>query len=101
MTTHTNTHIQYTDRWHDLTTALDIYGEFAEKYRDRLPEWSISEEEIARFGTEKKTQESFGFEWTVYSTVRDERDEVHVLEGGLTPTDGVGCGIRCGCVSKY
>lgn len=69
-----------------LPNALDIYSEFAEKFRSQLPEWGISEEEIRRFEEEKKrTQESFGFEWTIYSTVRDQRDEGYVLEGGLTP----------------
>ena len=59
-----------------LPNALDIYSDFAREYADRLPEWSISEEEIRRFEAEKKkTQESFGFEWTIYSTVRDERDD--------------------------
>jgi len=69
-----------------LPNALDIYSDFARQYADRLPEWPISADEIRRFEEEKKkTQESFGFEWTVYSTVRDERDEGYVLEGGLTP----------------
>jgi SAM-dependent methyltransferase len=69
-----------------LPNALDIYNDFAHEYADRLPEWPISADEIRRFEEEKKkTQESFGFEWTVYSTVRDERDEGYVLEGGLTP----------------
>ncbi len=69
-----------------LPNALDIYSDFAREYADRLPEWPISADEIRRFEEEKKkTQESFGFEWTVYSTVRDERDEGYVLEGGLTP----------------
>ena len=69
-----------------LPNALDIYSDFAHEYADRLPEWPISADEIRRFEEEKKkTQESFGFEWTVYSTVRDERDEGYVLEGGLTP----------------
>ena len=69
-----------------LPNALDIYSDFAHQYADRLPEWPISADEIRRFEEEKKkTQESFGFEWTVYSTVRDERDEGYVLEGGLTP----------------
>ena len=69
-----------------LPNALDIYSDFARQYAQRLPEWSISEEEIRRFEEEKKkTQDSFGFEWTVYSTVRDGRDEGYVLEGGLTP----------------
>ena len=69
-----------------LPNALDIYSDFAREYANRLPEWSISEEDIRRFEAEKKkTQESFGFEWTIYSTVRDERDEGYVLEGGLTP----------------
>ena len=69
-----------------LPNALDIYPKFAEKYGDRLPQWNISEDEIRRFESEKKkTQDSFGFEWTIYSTVRDERDEGYVLEGGLTP----------------
>lgn len=69
-----------------LPNALDIYSAFAGKYADRLPAWTISEEDIRRFEAEKKnTQESFGFEWTIYSTVRDERDEDYVLEGGLTP----------------
>ena len=69
-----------------LPNALDIYSDFAQLYADRLPEWPISQAEIRRFEEEKKkTQESFGFEWTIYSTVRDERDEGYVLEGGLTP----------------
>ncbi len=69
-----------------LPNALDIYADFAQEYSDRLPEWTISADEIRRFEEEKKkTQESFGFEWTIYSTVRDERDEGYVLEGGLTP----------------
>ena len=69
-----------------LPNALDVYGEFAAIYQDRLPAWSISDEEIRRFEEEKKrTQDSFGFEWTIYSAVREERDEGYVLEGGLTP----------------
>ena len=69
-----------------LPNALDIYSEFAQRYRGQLPEWTISEGEIQRFEKEKKkTQESFGFEWTIYSAVREERDEGYVLEGGLTP----------------
>ena len=69
-----------------LPNALDIYSEFAQRYRGQLPEWTISEEEIQRFEIEKKkTQDSFGFEWTIYSAVREERDEGYVLEGGLTP----------------
>ena len=69
-----------------LPNAVNIYPEFAEHYCDRLPEWSISAEEIRAFEEEKKkTQDSFGFEWTIYSTVREERDEGYVLEGGLTP----------------
>ena len=69
-----------------LPNALDIYSDFAREYASRLPEWRISDEEIRHFEAEKKrTQESFGFEWTVYSTVRDQRDEGYVLEGGLTP----------------
>lgn len=69
-----------------LPNALNIYQEFAQKYADRLPAWSISAEEIELFEKEKrKTQESFGFEWTVYSAVRDERDQGYALEGGLTP----------------
>ncbi len=69
-----------------LPNALDIYSDFAQEYADQLPEWNISAEDIQRFEAEKKkTQESFGFEWTIYSTVRDQRDEGYVLEGGLTP----------------
>ena len=69
-----------------LPNALDIYADFARKYQNKLPEWSISTDEIRRFEAEKKkTQESFGFEWTIYSSVREERDEGYVLEGGLTP----------------
>ncbi|MGY8827864.1 MAG: methyltransferase domain-containing protein [Candidatus Latescibacterota bacterium] len=70
-----------------LPNALDIYSEFAQKYANQLPEWKISAEDIRLFEAEKKrTQESFGFEWTIYSTVRDRRDEGYVLEGGLTPS---------------
>jgi SAM-dependent methyltransferase len=70
-----------------LPNALDIYSDFASQYAERLPQWAISEEEIRRFEAEKKkTQESFGFEWTVYSTVRDQRDEGYVLEGDLDPS---------------
>ena len=69
-----------------LPNALDIYGEFARKHADRLPQWEFSDEEVRRFEKEKKkTQDSFGFEWTVYSSVRDERDRGYALEGGLTP----------------
>lgn len=69
-----------------LPNALDIYSQFAACFRDRLPAWKFSAEEIARFEQEKKkTQESFGFEWSVYSQVYDERDRGYVLEGGLTP----------------
>ena len=32
-----------------LPNALDIYADFARKYKDRLPTWEISEEEIRRF----------------------------------------------------
>ena len=82
------------DRWYPivggipiiLPNALDIYAEFAERYRDRLPEWSVSPEETARFEKDKKkTQESFGFEWTAYSAVIDDRDKGYALEGGVTP----------------
>ena len=69
-----------------LPNALDIYAPFAKRYSERLPQWSVSPEEIRRFEAEKKkTQESFGFEWTVYSAVRDERDQEYALEGGVTP----------------
>ena len=69
-----------------LPNALDIYSDFAAKYRDRLPAWNVSAEEIRRFEEEKKkTQQSFGFEWTVYSAVRDDRDVGYALEGGLEP----------------
>ena len=69
-----------------LPNALDIYSDFASKYAERLPEWNVSAEEIRRFEEEKKkTQDSFGFEWTVYSAVRDERDAGYALEGGLEP----------------
>ena len=69
-----------------LPNALDIYSQFAREYRDRLPPWRISPEEIERFEKEKKkTQDSFGFEWTIYSAVRAERDEGYALEGGLKP----------------
>jgi uncharacterized protein YbaR (Trm112 family)/2-polyprenyl-3-methyl-5-hydroxy-6-metoxy-1,4-benzoquinol methylase len=69
-----------------LPNALNIYPEFAQRFANQLPEWSISEDEIREFETEKKkTQDSFGFEWTVYSSVREDRDEGYVLEGGLTP----------------
>ena len=69
-----------------LPNALSIYQEFSQQYADRLPAWSISEEEVRLFEQEKKkTQDSFGFEWTVYSAVRDERDQGYALEGGLTP----------------
>ena len=83
-----------------LPNALDIYKEFAQRNSGRLPAWSVSEEEVRRFEKEKKkTQVSFGFEWTVYSSVIDERDQDYALEGGLTPDffDGklildAGCG---------
>jgi len=69
-----------------LPNALDMYSEFAQRFQDYLPEWATSEEEIKRFEEEKKkTQESFGFEWTIYSTIREERDRNYVLEGGLSP----------------
>ena len=69
-----------------LPNALDIYGEFAQKHAGRLPQWEFSDDEVRRFEKEKKkTQDSFGFEWTVYSSVRDERDRGYALEGGLTP----------------
>ncbi|MBI4489898.1 MAG: methyltransferase domain-containing protein [Deltaproteobacteria bacterium] len=69
-----------------LPNALNIYSQFAVRYRALLPEWTFSQEEIAQFEREKrKTQESFGFEWTVYSAVHEERDRAYALEGGLTP----------------
>ena len=69
-----------------LPNALNIYSQFAERYRARLPEWTFSREEIAQFEREKKkTQESFGFEWTIYSAVHEERDRGYALEGGLSP----------------
>ena len=69
-----------------LPNALDIYGDFARRFSGRLPPWNVSDEEVRKFEREKKkTQESFGFEWTVYSSVIDERDEGYALEGGVTP----------------
>ncbi|MBM3279378.1 MAG: methyltransferase domain-containing protein [Candidatus Handelsmanbacteria bacterium] len=69
-----------------LPNALNIYSQFAERYRDRLPSWQFSAGEIAQFEREKKkTQDSFGFEWTIYSAVYEERDRGYALEGGLTP----------------
>lgn len=69
-----------------LPNALSIYPEFAAAFQGRLPEWKIPPEEIARFEEEKRrTQESFGFEWTIYAAVRQERDLGYVLEGGLAP----------------
>jgi SAM-dependent methyltransferase len=69
-----------------LPNALNIYSEFAGRYRDRLPEWTFSAAEVAQFEREKKkTQESFGFEWTLYSAVYEERDRGYALEGGLSP----------------
>jgi SAM-dependent methyltransferase/uncharacterized protein YbaR (Trm112 family) len=69
-----------------LPNALNIYSEFAGRYRDRLPEWTFSAAQIAQFEREKKkTQESFGFEWTLYSAVHEERDRGYALEGGLSP----------------
>lgn len=83
-----------------LPNALNIYSGFAERYRDRLPAWKFSADEIAAFERDKKkTQDSFGFEWTVYTAVRQERDTGYALEGGLEPeffanklTLDAGCG---------
>lgn len=69
-----------------LPNALNIYSQFAERFRDQLPPWQFSAEEIAQFERDKKkTQESFGFEWTIYSAVHEERDRGYALEGDLTP----------------
>jgi SAM-dependent methyltransferase len=94
-----------------LPNALDIFPEFLNKYKSILPEWNISTMDKEAFEKEKlKTQRSFGFEWNMYSVIRDERDQRYCLEGGLTPDffkdklvldAGCGYGRHTSIISKW
>ena|GEM_PF-643405 len=58
-----------------LANAASLYPEFYLKYQDRLPQLSISREELEEYNQKRMaTQKAYTYEWTTYKRLLGERD---------------------------
>jgi SAM-dependent methyltransferase/uncharacterized protein YbaR (Trm112 family) len=58
-----------------IPDILREYPSFAERYKASLPKGGLSDKEISEFkALKERTRQSFGFQWTMYKTVREEEE---------------------------